>query len=126
MSLLKSIYVITEQNGFTGPILRVRNGTEIFCIQEPDDVPVSIGQLITDLSSAFERQLKQVYVKSLIDCPGITTFYVLQDRQLDQSKMSELMKVVVGSSPSDEDLESYSDPRCWIWWRCVAMQHANH
>jgi len=85
------------------PLLRIRTGTEIFCIQEDASTPISVRQLIVDLSTTFDLQWTQDIVKDLSECSEDTTFYVLHDKHLDQSKVSNLLFEIVGSAPPELD-----------------------
>ena len=88
---------------FGSPVLRVRRGDEIFCIQEPASASIHVGRSIADLSTTFELEWKQIHVENLIECPENTTFYILHDKQLpERAKLVELMLEVVGSTPPDK------------------------
>ncbi len=86
------------------PILRVRTGTEMFCIESVEGTRVPPADLIDALSDAFELGWKTVAVADLADCPaGETTFYVLQGQRPSQSELLDLIEGIVGSRPPDPD-----------------------
>lgn len=89
-------------DGINNPILRVRNGSETFCIQEAVATKVPAGKLISDLSDAFNLDWKQIHVADLADCPaGETVFYVLRGERPDQTELLDLIEGIVGSRPPD-------------------------
>ncbi|WP_370400818.1 hypothetical protein [Sulfitobacter sp. JB4-11] len=91
---------MTEQ--ISNPILRVRQGSETFCIQENHATRTWASTLIADLSDAFELGWRQILVDDLAACPeDITTFYVLQGARPDQAALLDLMEGIVGSRPPD-------------------------
>jgi len=88
---------------FGSPRLKVRNGNEIFCVRENATAPVSAEQVISDLSTAFELNWNKVRVASLSKCPKDTTFFILHDKQPDESALVNLMLEIAGSAPSNFD-----------------------
>ncbi|WP_300059057.1 hypothetical protein [uncultured Roseobacter sp.] len=93
---------MTEQIG--DPILRVRTGTETFCIQQDTAAGVPASTLISDLSEAFGLDWRQIEVDDLADCPADkTTFYVLQGARPAQGDLLDLVAGIVGSTPPNPD-----------------------
>ncbi|MGZ2259398.1 hypothetical protein [Roseobacter sp. A03A-229] len=86
------------------PILRVRSGSETFCIQDNGATDVGAAALIADVSDAFQLDWTLVEVADLADCPaGETVFYVLQGARPDQAELLDLVETIVGSRPPNPD-----------------------
>lgn len=89
---------------FVDPVLRVRDGFELFCIQEDLSATTRASMLVKDVSEAFRLDLKLTLTNDLAKCPlEETTFYILQGERPETAKMVSLMDRVVGGVPSEPD-----------------------
>ncbi|MCV3272032.1 hypothetical protein [Roseobacter sinensis] len=103
-SIFDAAFASKISDEISNPILRVRNGSETFCIQEHSGAAFPPSRIVSDMAEAFELGWTQVLVDDLADCPtDSTTFYVVQGERPDQSELLDVMERIVGSGPPNPD-----------------------
>ncbi len=102
LDVFDAAFVSKAVDRFGSPVLRVRDGKEKFCIQEPQTAAIYSSKVILDLSNTFRQSWELYHVNNLSDCDiGETTFFVLQGRHPGESEFSKLVENIVGTKPQD-------------------------